>query len=75
MSINRAICLHCRHFRNTPEYLENAIPGLKVMSSGMASVRADDGLCLKRDVYLAAYYSCDQFEGSPEDARESVKEA
>ncbi|WP_456444503.1 hypothetical protein [Thiolapillus sp.] len=75
MSVNRAICLHCQHFRNTPEYLENAIPGLKVMSSGMASVRADDGLCLKRDVYLAAYYSCDQFERPALEVRESVKDA
>ncbi len=58
----KAICLHCHHFRNSPEFLEKTFPGLKVMSSGMASVRADDGLCLKREVYLAAYYSCEAFE-------------
>lgn len=28
----------------------------------MASVRADDGICLKREAYLAAYYSCEAFE-------------
>ncbi len=61
MSKKKAVCLHCTHFRNQPDYLEKEIPGLKVMSSGMASVRADDGLCLKRDVYLAAYYTCEAY--------------
>lgn len=62
MSKNKPSCLHCIHFRNQPEYLEKTFPGLKVMSSGMASVRADDGVCLKRDVYLAAYYRCESFQ-------------
>ncbi|WP_456374296.1 hypothetical protein [Thiolapillus sp.] len=61
-----ATCLHCRHFRNSPAFLEKTFPGLKVMSSGMASVRADDGLCLKRDIYQAAYYSCEAFEAAAE---------
>ncbi len=65
MSNQRPRCLHCAHFRNDPAFLERTFPGLKVMSSGMASVRADDGLCLKRDVYLAAYYHCEQFEPAP----------
>ncbi len=62
MREKKAICLNCTHFRNSPAFLEKTFPGLKVMSSGMASVRADDGLCLKREVYLAAYYHCDSFE-------------
>ena len=63
----RPKCINCKHFRNTPEYLEKTFPGLNVMSSGMASVRADDGLCLKRDVYLAAYYHCEEFEAVKSD--------
>jgi len=55
-------CIHCRHFRNTPEYLEEAIKGLSTMSSGHASVRMDDGLCLKNDEYLSAADWCDSFE-------------
>ncbi len=64
MEKQKAACLYCRHFRNQPEYLEKIFPGLKVMSSGMASVRADDGVCLKRDVYLAAYYYCEAFQSA-----------
>ncbi len=64
----RPACLRCRHFRNQPSYLEQSFPGLKVMGSGMASVRADDGLCLKRDVYLASYYSCEAFEEAARDS-------
>jgi len=55
-------CLRCSHFRNSPRYLEAAIPGLRVMGSGHASVRKDDGLCLLRDLYLSADACCDAFE-------------
>jgi hypothetical protein len=54
-------CGSCRHFRNDPLYLEAAIPGLSSLSSGVASVRADDGLCLMRDRYLSARASCARF--------------
>jgi hypothetical protein len=54
-------CGSCRHFRNDPQYLEAAIPGLSSFSSGAASVRADDGLCLERERYLSARASCGFF--------------
>ena len=54
-------CGACRHFRNDPAYLEAAIPGLKCLSSGAASVRADDGLCLRHNRYLGAGRSCADF--------------
>jgi hypothetical protein len=54
-------CGACRHFRNEPAYLEAAIPGLSSLSSGAASVRADDGLCLIRERYLSAHASCERF--------------
>ena len=57
-------CLNCAYFCNTPSVMEEQIPGLQVMGSGWASVRADDGLCSKRDVYLAGYYTCEHFKAA-----------
>ena len=54
-------CGNCGHFRNDRAYLEAAIPGLTSMSSGDASVRADDGVCLRHDRYLSARASCADF--------------
>jgi len=54
-------CAACRHFRNEPQFLEAAIPGLASLSSGAAAVRADDGLCGVRDRYLSARAHCGQF--------------
>jgi hypothetical protein len=52
-------CLSCRHFRNTPRYLESVYKGLSSLSSGWASVRKDDGICLERDLYLSASAHCE----------------
>jgi hypothetical protein len=54
-------CMDCLHFRNSPEYLEDAIPGLKTTSSGHASVRKDDGICTLLDLYLSANAHCERF--------------
>jgi hypothetical protein len=54
-------CGACRHFRNDPAYLEAAIPGLSSLSSAAASVRADDGLCLRHDRYLGSDAVCAAF--------------
>jgi hypothetical protein len=54
--------MECVYFRNSPEYLERVIPGLKTMSSGHASVRKDDGICTLHDLYLSANAHCEQFE-------------
>jgi hypothetical protein len=56
------ICLNCSHFRNSPRYLERMYKGLAIMSSGHASVRKDDGICLQRDIYLSADNSCNRFQ-------------
>jgi hypothetical protein len=61
-------CMECTHFRNSPEYLETIYPGIKTMSSGHASVRKDDGICVLHDLYLSADAHCDQFSG-PETGR------
>jgi hypothetical protein len=57
-------CIHCTHFRNSPAYLESVFKGMNTMSSGHASVRKDDGICLKNDVYLCATDWCDKFEAA-----------
>jgi hypothetical protein len=55
-------CLRCRHFRNSPEFLESTFKGLTTLSSAHGSVRSEDGICLLKDLYLAANRWCDQFE-------------
>jgi hypothetical protein len=58
---DQACCLHCRHFRNTPAYLEGVFKGLISLGSGYGSVRKDDGVCLEHDLYLSAMASCGRF--------------
>jgi hypothetical protein len=55
-------CGSCRHFRNDPLYLEGAIPGLTSLSSGSASVRANDGLCLMHGRFVGDRFSCREHE-------------
>ncbi len=57
-------CLHCTHFRNHPAYLEAVFKGLNSLSSGTASVRKDDGICLLHDLYLSADDGCDRFQAA-----------
>jgi hypothetical protein len=54
-------CITCTHFRNSPAYLESVLRGLNTMSSGHASVRKDDGVCLLHDLYLSADAHCEQY--------------
>jgi hypothetical protein len=54
-------CADCTYFRNNPAFLEAAFSGLSSMSSGYASVVADDGLCLRHDRYLGARSGCVDF--------------
>ena len=51
-------CFGCLSFVNDAAALEAAIPGLATFSSGHASVRADDGLCLKHAAYLNGRRAC-----------------
>jgi hypothetical protein len=55
------ICKNCAHFQNDPAVIEKTYPGLKVMSSGFASVRDQDGFCNYNELYLSARDSCPQF--------------
>ena len=55
-------CGACAHFRNDPAYLESLFAGLSSLSSAWASVRAEDGLCLRHERYRDARSWCDAFE-------------
>jgi hypothetical protein len=54
-------CRYCAYFRNDPAFIESVFKGLATMSSGHASVRADDGLCLRHDRYLSAEAGCEDY--------------
>jgi hypothetical protein len=58
-------CFQCRHFRNSPEYLESVFKGMTSLSSAYGSVRVEDGICVLKDLYLAANRYCDRFEPCP----------
>jgi hypothetical protein len=54
-------CQSCIHFLNDPGLIEEAYPGLNIMSSGFASVRDRDGFCNHNQLYLSARDSCAGF--------------
>ncbi len=51
-------CRYCAYFRSEPKEIEAEIPGLRVLGSGYASVRAGDGLCRRHGRYLPATAAC-----------------
>lgn len=42
-------CRDCAHFTDTGAALEEALPGLGILSSGFGSTRGGGGLCRLRD--------------------------
>ncbi|MFZ3483767.1 hypothetical protein [Sphingomonas sp. 3-13AW] len=54
-------CFPCAHFCHDPAHLERALPGLTTLSSGTASVRAQDGLCLHHDRIINGRQRCAAF--------------
>jgi hypothetical protein len=55
-------CLNCKFFNNEPEMVEQAFPGLTVLSSAYASVRADAGTCSRHELFLAPWAQCRDFQ-------------
>ena len=55
-------CAGCTHFQSHPAQIESRLRGLKSMSSGYASVRAEDGLCSRHDRYVAASSVCEDYQ-------------
>ena len=58
MGIETENCMSCRHFRNSPRYLESAYRGFTSFSSSYASACREDGICLKKEIYLLASGAC-----------------
>ncbi len=54
-------CSNCRHFHNSPAYLENLFKGFVTLSSAHASIRKEDGVCEYHDIYLSADQWCEDF--------------
>jgi len=54
-------CEPCAHFCDDPADLERELPGLAALSSGHASVRAQDGLCLRHDLLINGRRRCHAF--------------
>jgi hypothetical protein len=57
----RPQCAGCASFRGDPKDLEGLLNGLTSLSSAYASVRSDDGICLRHDRFVAARSSCADF--------------
>jgi hypothetical protein len=57
-------CGTCRHFDNTAETFERALPGVVSFGSGSASVRDEDGICRLHDRHLSARSSCERYAAS-----------
>ncbi|SPF34963.1 conserved hypothetical protein [Syntrophobacter sp. SbD1] len=57
MAVTRANhhCLNCKYFNNEPDRVEEALPGLSVLSSAYSSVRAEAGICGRHDLFLAPW--------------------
>lgn len=54
-------CRSCAWFKDDPRLVEEAFVGLKIMSSGYASVRDRDGICGYHQLYLSGRDSCPYF--------------
>jgi hypothetical protein len=67
MRVVNMTCRECRFFNNEPAWLERALPGLNVLSSAYASVRAEAGICTRRDLFLSPAKACKHFEREPGD--------
>ena len=55
-------CGGCRYFDNNSATLEASFSGLAAMGSGFASVRASDGICRLKGLYLSARAGCRHFK-------------
>ena len=55
-------CENCRHLVMRPDQLEQAIPGLNILSSAYGSVRDNTGLCRRHEVFTVSTSTCTDFE-------------
>ena len=57
----RPQCSRCNSFRGDAKELELLLPGLTSLSSAYASVRSDDGICVRHDRFVGARSYCADF--------------
>jgi len=57
----RPRCDRCESFRANAKDLEGLLPGLTSLSSGDASVRSDDGICMRHERFVGARSCCNNF--------------
>ncbi len=57
-----ATCGHCRYFSGSAAALERALPGVGALSSVLAAVRGDDGLCRLHDRIVRSMAACTHFD-------------
>jgi hypothetical protein len=60
----RARCGNCVSFRGDPRDLEALLSGLTSLSSGYASVRSDDGICVRHERFVGARSCCADFSAA-----------
>ncbi len=60
--VDEGRCLSCRFFENDPAQIEEIFPGLNVLTSAYASVRADAGICCRHDLFLSPWKTCRDFQ-------------
>ena len=54
-------CPRCRHFVDDPQKLEDALPGLTILSSAWGSTRGDAGLCACHGTWQDPETGCPDF--------------
>ena len=62
--LHAARCALCRSFQASAQGIEAQLPGLRILSSAFASVRASDGLCARHERYVSAASGCEAFEAA-----------
>jgi len=54
-------CGNCRFFVGAARDLEREVPGLNILSSGFASVRAETAFCRWHEVFFVPSKACSDF--------------
>ncbi len=57
-----ARCARCASFRDDPQTIIDALPGLQALSSVHGAVRAQDGICLLHQRLVSRVAACPGFE-------------
>jgi len=68
-SMRQNTCRDCRHFTIEPLRLEEAIPGLRILSSAFGAVRADTALCDHDGTFITPMPACRHFLAKDPDRR------